>query len=414
MGPAKLVSILGDGDLLKRITECLNAPLDEISKVKELSEFSKRIGVETIVRTNINIYPPFISPILASDTSGTKLVGSVEVNAELIDLNLIPPQIINRSAGNAEYSSTKGWFAGAGGYPGGFIILPFAYGKTFGRAVDQATRDALSQLFKKDSKPNERFIKHVSGLVRDENTDLEWIAGPDKDTTWFEAIYWVENLSIDGGGWRLPTINELQTLNEDSAGKCSITTSLKTSGWWVWSSSLDIYRAWQFSFYSGADLSESVWVKDDARGFAVRFRKKVSSEEAKRDYTNVIETDLGSRFVAYSNGKVLDRKTGIEWIAGPDKDTTWYEAYSWVENLTTDGGGWRMPTLEELKILSQNLAGAKDMATVLNTSGLFVWSGENHGAEKTFSKKISLFNCSISSTCYDSSKKTRCFAVRSK
>ena len=56
VGPAKLVSILGDGDLVRRITECLYAPLDETSKVKELSEFSKRIGIETIVRTNINIH----------------------------------------------------------------------------------------------------------------------------------------------------------------------------------------------------------------------------------------------------------------------------------------------------------------------------------------------------------------------
>lgn len=48
--------------------------------------------------------------------------------------------------------------------------------------------------------------------VKDTKTSLEWIAGPDRDTTWSEARFWVQNLSVDGGGWRMPTMNELKTL----------------------------------------------------------------------------------------------------------------------------------------------------------------------------------------------------------
>ena len=50
------------------------------------------------------------------------------------------------------------------------------------------------------------------------------------------------------------------------------------------------------------------------------------------------------RFIANKNGIVWDTKTGLEWIAGPDRNTTWYEAKRWVENLNVAGGGWRMPT----------------------------------------------------------------------
>jgi hypothetical protein len=32
---------------------------------------------------------------------------------------------------------------------------------------------------------------------------------------------------------------------------------------------------------------------------------------------------------------------------------SWEEAQEWVQSLTIGGDGWRMPTLDELKILSQ-------------------------------------------------------------
>jgi phage-related baseplate assembly protein len=42
--------------------------------------------------------------------------------------------------------------------------------------------------------------------------DLQWYAGPDKDTVWNEAKRRVANLSLTGGGWRMPTRKELKTL----------------------------------------------------------------------------------------------------------------------------------------------------------------------------------------------------------
>ena len=62
----------------------------------------------------------------------------------------------------------------------------------------------------------------------------------------------------------------------------------------------------------------------------------------------------------FANDKALeseiyyDKNTGLEWLAGPDKPTNWYDAKKWVESLTAvAGGGWRMPTMEELRTLYQ-------------------------------------------------------------
>ena len=94
--------------------------------------------------------------------------------------------------------------------------------------------------------------------------------------------------------------------------------------------------------------------------------------------SNVMERD--GIYVAYANGIVKDTKTGLEWKVGPDKNTTWNEAKSWVQSLNLDGGGWRMPTLDELEGLYRKGAGDCNMTPLLKTTGLGVWSGETEGS----------------------------------
>jgi hypothetical protein len=80
-------------------------------------------------------------------------------------------------------------------------------------------------------------------------------------------------------------------------------------------------------------------------------------------------------FIAYSNGIVLDIATGLEWIAGPDRDMNWNESISWVESLYITNGGWRMPSIEELRTLYRKGRGSRNMTSLLKTSGWWVWSG---------------------------------------
>ena len=85
----------------------------------------------------------------------------------------------------------------------------------------------------------------------DKNTGLEWLAGPDKPTNWYDAKKWVESLTaVAGGGWRMPTRKELETLYQ-KRGKCNITPFLKTTGCRVWSGETrDSSSAWGFEYTS--------------------------------------------------------------------------------------------------------------------------------------------------------------------
>ena len=89
--------------------------------------------------------------------------------------------------------------------------------------------------------------------------------------------------------------------------------------------------------------------------------------------------DRDRHFIKYDTGVVYDKKTGLEWVAGPNRDTNWNKAKRWVENLNVAGGGWRMPTRTELKTLYQRGAGSRNMTPLLKTTGRYVWSGETKG-----------------------------------
>ncbi len=126
-----------------------------------------------------------------------------------------------------------------------------------------------------------------SEVFYDKNTGLEWLAGPDKATNWYDAKKWVDSLTaVAGGGWRMPTREELKTLYQRGE-KCNIKPFLKTTGCWVWSGETkDSTLAWGFDYFidigsgllhGGACSGEDSFKRDGStkffRGFAVRSRK---------------------------------------------------------------------------------------------------------------------------------------------
>ncbi|MCG8616772.1 MAG: DUF1566 domain-containing protein [Desulfobacterales bacterium] len=64
---------------------------------------------------------------------------------------------------------------------------------------------------------------------------LEWMAGPDRDMTWYEAKQWIASLQdlIPDRKWRLPADDELKALLP------RFSRDLNTSGWWIWSADQD-------------------------------------------------------------------------------------------------------------------------------------------------------------------------------
>jgi hypothetical protein len=125
------------------------------------------------------------------------------------------------------------------------------------------------------------YVAHANGIVSDTGTGLEWVVGPDKDMSWNDAKSWVEGLNLAGGGWRMPTVDELEGLYKKGAGDRNMTSLLKNSGWDIWSGETTRFAAWFFGFRDG----NSGWYSltgDQQTGYARVFAVR-SHEEAQPD-----------------------------------------------------------------------------------------------------------------------------------
>jgi hypothetical protein len=116
------------------------------------------------------------------------------------------------------------------------------------------------------------YERDVNGIVHDKSTGLEWYAGPDKSMDWNGATAWIASLTIDGGGWRMPTRAELGSLYKRGSGSRNMTFLIETTGWFVWSG--EIYNSedvWIFDYIKGEAFYNYRFVSDYwVRAFAVR------------------------------------------------------------------------------------------------------------------------------------------------
>jgi hypothetical protein len=94
---------------------------------------------------------------------------------------------------------------------------------------------------------NKVWVDPATGLMwakRDNGSDINW---PD-------AMKYAENLRLGGyADWRLPTIDEVETIHDASAGGHHIKGAIKLTGWWCWSSTPGSRSgsAWVFDFVGG-------------------------------------------------------------------------------------------------------------------------------------------------------------------
>ena len=99
-----------------------------------------------------------------------------------------------------------------------------------------------------------------SGTVFDARTQLTWQEPiPSERYAWEEAGEYCASLALPGTGWRLPSINELQTLVDDSVNPSIDKTAFPgTPSEYFWSSSPvidDATRAWTAFFTNGSTYS---------------------------------------------------------------------------------------------------------------------------------------------------------------
>ena len=119
------------------------------------------------------------------------------------------------------------------------------------------------------------LVRYDSGIVYDTETGLEWFAGPDRGTSWEEANSWVVGFDKFGGGWRMPILNELDSLYHVGDGVNNITYLLNNSGYWIWAGkTLNSSSKWIFSFSYGGEGWNGQPPDDGGRALAVRQRTR--------------------------------------------------------------------------------------------------------------------------------------------
>lgn len=107
--------------------------------------------------------------------------------------------------------------------------------------------------------PSERY-GISNGTVYDSQTKLTWQQQfPPERYGWDAAQSYCSGLELDGGGWRVPSINEVQTLVDDTVNpSIDLTAFPATPSEYFWSSSAvidDASRAWTAFFTNGSTYS---------------------------------------------------------------------------------------------------------------------------------------------------------------
>lgn len=122
------------------------------------------------------------------------------------------------------------------------------------------------------------------------------------------------------------------------------------------------------------------------------------------------------RFTVSANGVISDTATDLEWFPGPDEDTNWNDAWTWINHLNKTAEGWRLPTVAELKKLFDD----KLEDQVLGIDPLFrltadgVWSSESGDPEHDPSARyVSFYYGDVISSPDSNPTDLRAFAVRS-
>jgi len=91
------------------------------------------------------------------------------------------------------------------------------------------------------------------GVIDDSKLGLQWVPAPDRSMNHYDAEKYAQNLSLAGGGWRLPTRAELKSLY-DTSKPGNADPVFGVSNRWVWTSELDgSSLAWYFGFNRGGE-----------------------------------------------------------------------------------------------------------------------------------------------------------------
>ncbi|MCX5815312.1 MAG: DUF1566 domain-containing protein [Proteobacteria bacterium] len=96
-----------------------------------------------------------------------------------------------------------------------------------------------------------RFTVSSDGIITDNQSGLQWVPAQNQRVSWFQAQDYAQNLSLGGGGWRLPTRSELKNIyNKLMKGGADPVFHINKDNW-AWASETRGEDAWTVNFRSG-------------------------------------------------------------------------------------------------------------------------------------------------------------------
>ena len=99
-------------------------------------------------------------------------------------------------------------------------------------------------------------------------------------------------------------------------------------------------------------------------------------------FVSVLYAADDKRF-ALKDGVIDDSKLGLQWAPAPDRPMNHYQADEYARNLRLAGGGWRLPTVSELKsVYDKTRPGGAD--PMFHVSDYLVWMSYLDGTSAGF------------------------------
>ena len=146
--------------------------------------------------------------------------------------------------------------------------------------------------------------------------------------------------------------------------------------------------------------------------------ERQKAEEKKRSEQTIIESFFeGDLLRDYSSGVIFDSKANLEWLIGPNSDTTHMEAEEWASSL---GSRWRLPKRAELKGLYERGVRCSFKEAEWTppfesaNGGCFVWTEELKEGDTSLAWDFLFCSCAEGLRLRTIRSKLRAFAVRSR
>lgn len=250
--------------------------------------------------------------------------------------------------------------------------------------------------------------------MTDHLTGLMWVARPDDVTRdWTGALASAEAMSLNGyEDWRLPNINELQSLVNPAADNASVWlndagfTMVQSQSYWTSTPHFgDDTQALVVYMFDGS-IGSKAKTFDGNYTLAVRGTTAAPAPLPRTGWTTKTATgddgDLQSgvawpspRFIENTDGTMTDTLTGLVWTAdgmapgpaacNPGTTRSWQEALDYVACLNTNAylghADWRLPDRNEMRSLV-GYAGAS--AGWLNSQGFSHVQGDLYWSSTTY------------------------------